>query len=83
MEHLRASFTHLFPKLRPGGVYVLEDLGTCYWPKYGGGLRNPATMIEMLKSFVDDINTNWSKTGNRFQIEHIHFYPNICFVYKS
>jgi hypothetical protein len=82
MEHLRASFTHLFPKLRPGGVYVLEDLGTCYIPEYGGALGNPGTMIEMLKSFVDDIHSHWSGTGNRFQIEHIHFYGNICFVYK-
>jgi hypothetical protein len=82
MEHLRASFTHLFPKLRSGGVYVLEDLGTCYIPEYGGALGNPGTMIEMLKSFVDDIHSHWSGTGNRFQIEHIHFYGNICFVYK-
>jgi hypothetical protein len=83
MEHLRTSFTHLFPMLRPGGVYVLEDLGTCYMPEYGGELRNPGTMIEMLKSFVDDIHTHWSGTGNRFKIEHVHFYANICFVYKQ
>ncbi len=76
MEHLKTSFMHLFPKLRPGGIYVLEDLGTCYMPKYGGrqprprtmielvkwfaGLRRPSTMIEVLKSFVDNINETWS-----------------------
>src|SRR5262249_41025639 len=44
MDHLKISFLHLFPRLRPGGIYAVEDLGTCYMPDYGGELRNPSTM---------------------------------------
>jgi Methyltransferase domain len=99
MEHLKTSFMHLFPKLRPGGIYVLEDLGTCYMPEYGGrlpkpstriellksfaGLPKPSTMIELLKSFIDNINESWSSVGNPLAIDQMHFYPNICFVYKK
>jgi hypothetical protein len=83
MEHLRISFLHLFPKLRPGGIYVLEDLGTCYWANYGGELRHPLTMIEFLKSLVDNVNYECSNLGNPLAIDHIHFYNNICFVYKK
>jgi hypothetical protein len=101
MEHLKISFTHLFPKLRSGGIYVLEDLGTCYMTEYGGrqpkqptpieslkqciGLARPepSTMIEVLKSCVDNINQRWSGVGNPLAIESLHFYSNICFVYKQ
>ena len=31
------SFKLLFPKLKPGGQYVIEDWGTGYWPKWPGG----------------------------------------------
>jgi hypothetical protein len=82
MEHLKISFMHLFPKLRSGGVYILEDLGTCYMPEYGGGLHHPGSMIELLKSFVDNINHHWSTTGNPLSISHMCFYTNICIVYK-
>ena len=31
------SFKLLFPKLKAGGQYVIEDWGTGYWPKWPGG----------------------------------------------
>jgi SAM-dependent methyltransferase len=31
------SYNALFPKLVPGGLYVIEDWGTGYWPKWPGG----------------------------------------------
>jgi SAM-dependent methyltransferase len=37
-RHTAASFWHLFPHhLKPGGVYVIEDWGTGYWPKWPDG----------------------------------------------
>ena len=99
MEHLKTSFFHLFPKLRSGGIYVLEDLGTCYMPEYGGrlpkpsttidslrslmGRRDPSTMMDVIKSFADEIHAHWSGTGNPLKIDNMHLYPNICFVYKK
>jgi len=35
-HHIIASFNALFPHVRPGGIYVVEDLATAYWPTWGG-----------------------------------------------
>jgi len=35
-EHVVTSFKFLFPKLKKGGIYVVEDTQTSYWEEYGG-----------------------------------------------
>src|SRR4051812_3519050 len=35
--HQLFSFGHLFPHLKEGGVYVIEDVQTSYWPSEPGG----------------------------------------------
>ena len=37
MVQQMTSLIHLFPSLRSGGLYFLEDLHTSYIEKYGGG----------------------------------------------
>jgi trans-aconitate methyltransferase len=34
MEHQQVSLGHLFPKLKSGGIYILEDLHTSYYQGY-------------------------------------------------
>ena len=41
-EHVCTTFEALFPRLSAGGVYVIEDLHTSYWPSYGGS-RKPTS----------------------------------------
>jgi hypothetical protein len=31
-EQTKASFNVLFPRLRPGGLYLIEDWGSAHWP---------------------------------------------------
>lgn len=53
--HQRTSFEVLWPLLAPGGLYMIEDMHTAYFPTWDGGLRRPGTAVEMVKSLVDDL----------------------------
>ena len=39
MVQQRTSLYHLWDAVKPGGIYVLEDLSTSYLPNYGGTLN--------------------------------------------
>jgi hypothetical protein len=63
------SFIALFPFVKSGGLYIIEDLHTSYWREFGGGgsLSNPKTndesTIAFLKSKIDDLNYPGASTG--------------------
>jgi hypothetical protein len=48
-----ATFEYLFPTLRSGGWYVIEDLHASYWERFRAG--NTST-VEFLQRLVDDLN---------------------------
>ena len=56
MRHQIATFQHLYPRISPRGVYMVEDLHTSYWDDYEGGLRRPGTFIEFSKDLLDSLN---------------------------
>jgi hypothetical protein len=65
-----SAFQILFPKVSPGGVYIIEDMHTSYWkfkPYYGGPLKKD-TAIEFFKKFVD--------LANFYHIENDEFFAN-------
>ena len=53
--HQRTSFSVLWPLLNVGGLYIIEDLHSSYWPQWGGGLRRPGSGVELVKSLIDDM----------------------------
>lgn len=57
------SFQLLFPRLRAGGRYFIEDLHASYWEEFGGGFRAPDTAIEFLKSLVDALHADHLRPG--------------------
>ena len=69
MQQQIGTFIELFPYLKDGGVYVIEDLHTSYWEAYGGHgtLEEPragrATMIQFLKDLLDELNFVGARTG--------------------
>jgi 8-demethyl-8-alpha-L-rhamnosyltetracenomycin-C 2'-O-methyltransferase len=92
-EHVLTSFRTLFPHLRNGGLYVIEDLQTSYWPRFGGtstSFDSPSTSVGFLKSLVDGLNyeeilESSGRSHKAFDraIKGLHFYHNIAFVEKG
>jgi demethylmacrocin O-methyltransferase len=91
-EHVITTFTLLFPKLKMGGIYVIEDIETSYWPDYGGdseNLTNPSTMMNFFKSLADCLNhqefvkDNYSPSYFDKYVSSIQFYHNLVFIFKG
>lgn len=51
--HMKISFDTLFPLLKSGGTYVVEDLYCCYWNNTGRPL-----FTDYLKSFIGPLYRN-------------------------
>lgn len=46
----------VFPHVRDGGVFMIEDTHTSYWKEWGGNFRDPNTCVEFCKGLVDILN---------------------------
>jgi hypothetical protein len=70
MEQQQVSFKTLFPHLKKGGMYIIEDLHTSYWAKYGGGgtklepCPSATSTTEFLKKLIDELNFIGASTGS-------------------
>jgi hypothetical protein len=83
----RTSFDVLFPLLREGGLYVIEDLHTSYWRGvYEGGYRRRGTGIEFIKEMIDDMHAWYHRSETRTpakeQIGAIHVYDSVVVIEK-
>lgn len=56
MSQQITSFKELFPHVKSGGLYIIEDLHTSYWLQFGGGVHRRGTAVEFLKGLIDEIN---------------------------
>lgn len=68
MQQQFVSFVTLFPHIKSGGFYVIEDLCTSYWKEYGGdgSFDNPIagqnTMMGFLRTLIDYLNHSGART---------------------
>jgi Methyltransferase domain len=84
-----ASFECLWPKLRSGGIYIIEDLQTSYW--WGGNL------MDYLKNLIDKVHNNGiayqGQISNSEKVDGldavareliaIKFYPSTVLLFKE
>jgi hypothetical protein len=97
MNQQITSFSVLFPHVKSGGMYIIEDLHTSYWASYGGGKAD--STVNFLKTLIDDVNYVGARTSRashenispsvlqeltiyREKIYSIHFYDSVAIVIK-
>jgi cephalosporin hydroxylase len=84
-----ATFEEFYPLIKPGGVFLIEDLHTSYWPKYSGGLNKPGTFMEYSKQLLDQLNAYHSREPG-FEVDRftkttrsMHFYDSVLVFEKG
>ena len=93
-DHQIFTFKELFPSLVDGGVYVIEDTQSSYWPAFGGKvLGQPGTtcmtffleLAHYLNSceFISYENIKDELNELASQISTISFHHNLIFVRKD
>ena len=83
--HQQLTFAALFPLLPEGGLYMIEDMHTSYWPGgFKGGLRRKGTAIEMVKEAIDDMHRWYYKQRRQplGPIGAIHVYDSLVVIEK-
>lgn len=85
-----ATFEELWPRVRDGGIFLIEDLHTSYWRRYGGGYKRSGTFIEYAKDLIDQQNAWHSRDPESLRVdEHtrtirgMHVYDSIIVFDKA
>lgn len=87
MKQQIVTIETLFPHVKEGGVFIVEDTHTSYWP--GFGITEHEPFMEYAKRLVDKINgwfvvsakdpvTDWTRT-----VRGLHFYPSVVVLEKG
>jgi 23S rRNA U2552 (ribose-2'-O)-methylase RlmE/FtsJ len=83
MPHMISSFELMYNRIQSNGVYIVEDMHTCYWTEYGGGLRREGSFMEFAKQKLDEINAVHTRgalpvTEFTRSTDHIAFYDSVA-----
>jgi len=55
------NFVNYFHLLKPGGLFIVEDMHAGYWHEFGGGINEPLSCIGFFKNLIDLINIEHSR----------------------
>lgn len=86
MSQQIVSYEELYGQVKSDGVYLVEDLHTSYWSRFGGGLKRKTSFIEYSKNFIDQLNSwHYKETPDDFaRVTHsIHYYDSIIVLEKK
>lgn len=93
-QHVVTSFNALFPHVRPGGLYVIEDVQTAYWPGWGGydgpQPNTSETSVGMVKMLIDGLHHqervgagDSSPSATDLTVTAVHVHHNLVVIEKG
>ena len=89
MHQQTTSFQALWAALNDGGLYIVEDTHTSYWPGFGGGHRAPGSFIEFAKDLIDKMHSWYTEDDTSFplhplaaEIGSVQFFDSMVVVEK-
>ena len=88
MEHIKASLDVLLPQVSDGGLYMIEDLHTAYWPSWGGGVHAQDNFYNQIRAMIDDMHHWYHQNGQTHpqlaqHFTSIHIHDSICVLEKN
>ena len=90
MHQQKISFTELWAHLSDGGLYIVEDTQSSYWPGFGGGFRDKNSFIEFAKDLVDRFHSWYTDQDDIFpfhpiakELASVQFYDSMVIFEKS
>ena len=86
-RHQWASFRTLWPLLPVGGLYIIEDTHSSYWPSHEGGYGRRNSGIGLAKQLIDDQHGWYHDKGHVLaspnEFGAIHVYDSMVFIEKA
>lgn len=89
MPHIDASLKVLFPLLSQGGTYMIEDLHTAYYPRFGGGFQEPGNFFNTVRKMIDDMHMWYHNKGTpqvpelAREFSGVHVHDSIVVIDKA
>jgi len=89
MDQQITSFRALWGAVKDGGLYVVEDTHSSYWPGFGGGHKSPASFVEFAKDLVDKMHSWYTEDDAGFplhplasELDGVQFYDSLIIFRK-
>jgi hypothetical protein len=88
MEHVSSSLNILYPILNQNGLYVVEDLHTAYFHKFGGGYHSNKNFFKTIFKLVNDMHSWYHPYRRRLPeisqfVTGIHIHDSIVVLEKN
>ncbi len=83
MQQQITTFEEIFPIVRNGGLFLVEDLQTSYWNNYDGGYKKKGTFIEYAKDRIDDLHGWCSRDEQELKVNEFTRSIKAMHIYDS
>ena len=89
MRQQITSIETLFPALVERGVYIVEDAHTSYWPEYADPSDSGPTLIDWVKSRIDDLHAHHHSRESELvtpwqtDLDGVHAYDSVVVLDRA